>query len=380
MANTLTRLIADSYKALDRIGRELTGFIPSVTWDPSLARGAINQDVVIPVTPPGVAQDIVPATTAPDNGDTVVGNETFRIQKSRMVPFRWEGEEALGLNNGGIGVLSIQQNQIAQAMRTLVNEIESDFAALYIRGSRAWGTSGTAPFGSGVLINDMAQARKILVDNGSGDSDLSLVMDTNAGVNIRTIPNLFKVNEAGDASLLRQGVLTDLYGVPMRESAQIKLHVNGTSNNAYTTTGTYAIGATAITVGVGAGTIVAGDVITFAGSAHQYQVKTALSGGVVVIGSPGLRAALGNGVAITTTAVYRANMMFHRSAILGAMRLPALPPNGDGASDRTQIQDPRTGLVFEIAMYPQYRRMRYEVGCAWGVKNIKDEHVMVLKG
>jgi hypothetical protein len=36
--------------------------------------------------------------------------------------------------------------------------------------------------------------------------------------------------------------------------------------------------------------------------------------------------------------------------------------------------DPRTGMTFEIAIYPGNRMVRYEVSAAWGVKNIKPEH------
>jgi hypothetical protein len=74
------------------------------------------------------------------------------------------------------------------------------------------------------------------------------------------------------------------------------------------------------------------------------------------------------------------NMAFARSAIVLAQRLPALPSGGDMAVDRTTITDPRSGLSFEVAMYPQYRQMQYEISCAWGVKVVKTEHLALLMG
>jgi hypothetical protein len=74
------------------------------------------------------------------------------------------------------------------------------------------------------------------------------------------------------------------------------------------------------------------------------------------------------------------NMAFHRGAICLAQRLPALPQGGDLAVDREVVTDPRSGLSFEIAMYPQYRQMQWEVSAAWGVAMIKPDHCVALLG
>ncbi len=81
-----------------------------------------------------------------------------------MVPFQWTGEEQKGVNNGP-GYANIRRNQIAQAMRTLVNEMESDLGKLALISSRASGTAGTTPFATN--LSDTAQVRKILSDNGA---------------------------------------------------------------------------------------------------------------------------------------------------------------------------------------------------------------------
>ena len=67
-------------------------------------------------------------------------------------------------------------------------------------------------------------------------------------------------------------------------------------------------------------------------------------------------------------------MAFSRSAIVLATRLPERPQEGDNALDVMTITDDRSGLSFEVAIYGGYRRVRYEIALAWGVKVIKPEH------
>jgi hypothetical protein len=57
-----------------------------------------------------------------------------------------------------------------------------------------------------------------------------------------------------------------------------------------------------------------------------------------------------------------------------------VPDEGDSADDRTVITDPRTGISFEFAMYKQYRRVRYEVGLAWGAGVVKSDFVAQVYG
>lgn len=382
MANTLTNLIPDLYAAMDVVSRELVGFIPAVTLDAQASRAAVGQTVRSPVTPAASATDITPGVTPPDDGDQTIGNRTITITKSRRVPVRWNGEETLGLNNNGPGQRTILQNQFAQAMRTLVNEIEADLASLYKTASRAYGTAGTTPFASD--LSDPAQVRKILADNGAPLSELQLVIDTAAGAKLRTLAQLTKANEAGSDALLRQGVLLDIHGFQIRESAQVKTHTKGTgANYAVNNEDGYAVGSTTIALDTGTGTIVAGDILTNAESgrdSNKYVVGTALTAGSLVLNEPGLRVDWVDDDAVAVGNNYVANLAFARSAIVLAARAPALPEGGDMADDRMTITDPRSGLTFEVALYRQYRQIQYEISIAWGVANLKPEHTAILLG
>jgi hypothetical protein len=384
MANVLTNLIPTVYAALDVVSRELVGLIPAVTIDADQnVRAAVNQQVLVSIAPPATVQDIVPATFAPDVGDQTIGSTPITITKSRMSPFRWTGEEVKGIGTGP-GLAAIKNGQIAQSLRALANEIEADLTALFIRASRAYGTAGTTPFGGATPnLSDAANIRRLLVDNGAPPTDQQLVLNTLAGANVRSIPNLSRVSEAGNDTLLRQGVLGSVFGLDIRESAQIKTPAKGTGS-AYTTTAAgFPVGTTSIPLITGTGTILAGDRVTFASDTNNvYVVQTGISApGTIVLNNPGLRVAIpASATAVTVGNVAALNMAFHRSSIVLAARPPALPEEGDAAVDRMSITDPRSGLPFELAIYREYKRVHYEIGLAWGVALIKSEHSALLLG
>ncbi|EPG7849998.1 TPA: P22 coat - protein 5 family protein [Acinetobacter baumannii] len=384
MANTLTGLTVTIFNALDVVSRELTGFIPAVSSDMTYNRAAKGQTVTSPVAPAATASDITPGVTPPNDGDQVIGKVDMTITKARRVPVRWNGEEKLALDNNGASYNTILRDQFAQAMRTLANEVEADVAGLAIGASRAVGTAGTTPFATN--LKDSALALKALQDNGAPKGDLQLVIDTTAGANMRTLTQLTKANEANDDSLLRRGVLLDVHGFAIRESAQVVTHASGTGASATTNAAGYAIGATSITLAsAGTGTIVAGDVITFAGDTNQYVVvggdTDVSNGGTITLAKPGLRKAIpAAATAITVAPTSTRNLAFARSAIALATRIPALPEGGDSADDRMIVTDPVSGLSFEIAIYRQYRQVQYEVSLAWGCAMVKPEHSIILLG
>lgn len=381
MANVLTDLAADIYKAADVVGRELVGFIPASTINANGSERVAKGDVVrASFTREAAAVDVSESMTIPEGTDQTVDNKTLTISKSRAVQIPYTGENVLSLNNG-IGFDTVYGDQITQAMRTLVNEIESDMATeAYTNSSRAFGTAGTTPFGSN--FSEVAEIRQILVDNGmpQNDGQVSLVLNTLAGTNLRQLAQLQKANEAGGSDLLRQGILLDLQGLGIRESAQIKSHTKGTGASYLLNDASSAVGDTVIAADGGTGTILAGDVVTFAGTTTKYVVNSALSGGSFSIGAPGLLVAEADDDAITVGNSYTANVAFHRRALELAMRAPAVPQGGDSADDAMLIQDPHSGLVFEIRVYKGYRKTMIEVAAAWGVKAWKSNFIATLLG
>lgn len=380
MANTLTSLIPSLYESLDIISRELVGAIPCVTRDSMVERAAVGQLVTSFVTPTATATNITPGVIPPNDGDQTIGNVQLSITKARRVPFRWNGEETLGVNSGA-GASAIRNAQMTQAIRTLVNEMEVDVVtAARVGASRAYGTPGTTPFAS--TLGDPAQVRKILDDNGAPMGDRCMVIDTTAGAAIRTLAQLTKANEAGSILTRSEGQLLDIHGFSLHESAAVGVVTKGTGASYTSNTAGYAVGATDITLITGTGTVLAGDIVTFAGDTNKYVVAVGTAApGVISLAAPGLRVALAaSAVAMTIGNNFTSNLAFSGSSIILATRTPALPDGGDSAVDRQMITDPRSGISFEVAMYAQYRQMQYEVSACWGVKGIKAQHGAILLG
>ncbi len=385
MANSLTDLAADIFVAADTVGRELTGAVSSVTINANGSeRAAVGDTIRSAFTQEATAVDVTPSMTIPQGTDQTVDNKTMTISRSRAVQIPWTGEDIKHVDNGA-GFSTIYGDQIAQAMRTLANEAEEDVCQAAIAGaSRAVGTAGTTPFASNFDL--IADSRKILVDNGCPIDQVTAVLDTAAGTKLRNLAQLQKVNESNSDSLLRQGVLLDLQGMGIKESAQIQSHTAGTGSSATTDATGYAVGTTTLTLdSAGTGTILAGDVITFAGDTEQYVVVTGdtdvSDGGTIVIQEPGLQTAIAaSTTAITVKATSTQNFVARRSAIELVMRPPAVPTGGDAADDSMIVQDPYSGLVFEIRSYKGYKKSMFEVSAAWGEKVWKPEHVALILG
>lgn len=380
MGNTLNKLMPELYAALDIVSREMVGFIPAVAVNTAPTGAAKGESITIPVTPTTETHDITPGQNPDDNGDQEIGSVTMTISKSKYASVRWNGEEQLGVSNSGT-YNAILAGQFAQAMRALVNEVDADLAALYAGASRAYGTPGTTPFESN--IKDVAQIRKILADNGAPMTDLQLVIDTAAGANLRSLGQLTKANEADTDATLRRGLLLNISGFNIRESGQIVTHAAGsfTGDALVNNSGGYAKGATTIAVdGATAIALKAGDIVTFSGDPAHYVVASDASATPITLAAPGLMGAVADDATVTALGSYAASLAFDRNALQLIARTPAMPQGGDRADDVTVVTDPVSDIPFQVAVYREYRQVRYEIGLAWGVKLIKPEHVAILIG
>lgn len=386
-ANTLTGLIQTIYEAKDTVMRELTGLIMAVSRDMTAAKAAVDQTITSPIVPAITPVAIVYGVSPVDEGEQTMQYTSMTLNKAYQAPIKWNGEEQISL---GALYPQMVKDQFTQAFRAIVNSVETDLAALYVGASRAYGTAGTTPFAAS-HADVTAQLKKILDDNGAPISDRSLVIDTAAGANLRSLTGLNTVFAAGTEATLRQGLLLPLNGFDVRESAQIKAHTKGTMTGSDCTAIEPVNETTVACDGSNSGTVLAGDVITrgneggSAADANKYVINsgstlTGNAAGNFIVNKPGLRIATAVSDEWTIGNNYRANMAFHRNAIHLATRVPAMPQGGDGADDVLEVSDPLTGLTFQVAMYRLHRMVKFEIGLVWGCAVIKPESLALLLG
>ncbi len=396
MANTISAILPVLQDAATVVGREQTGFIASCFKNTSVSRAGLNQTVNYPVVPQGTTASVTPAATSSAGTDMTVAAGSISMTNLKKYSWNFTGEQEAALSNGDIAVFrDIFSQVLQQGMRTLANEIESAlWVAAYVNASRAVGTTaGTAPFATAGDLTELSGLKRILDDNGASPSDRALVLGSDALVNLlgkQTI--LTKVNESG-GDALRTGSIGRTFGFDVYNSTPITLVTAGTHASATTNSSGYAVGAQTLTgASAGTGTMITGDITTFAGDTNKYVLQSptatvtsttldadVLGGWIAYLGRPGLRVAMSAATkALTGIASSTRHIAFQKNGLHLVMRAPN--DGNDGASDVATVTDPKSGLVFQLARYGQYMQSSWELRCLYGVAAPNSDCIAVLYG
>lgn len=379
MTQSLTGLIPTIYTALSDVSRELIGFIPNVNVDAKASSAAVGQTVTAPVAGTAELEDIVPGADPQQTGGATNGNTQVQITKSKAYPIMWTGEEQLSVGPNGT-YNTLLADQFSEGFRKLSNEVEADLGRLYVNAAQAHGTAGTTPFGTADNHLDFAKSNQLLDEVGAPQQGRIMILGSAARANVEGIQSgLFKVNEAGDAgAMLRNRQQRQIHGFTMGYSAGVQSHTAGDGASYLINDAALTAGSTEINVDGGTGTILAGDVVEIGGT--NYVVASDLAAGMFTIGGAGLVADVADDTAVTLSAGFEANAVYHRNAFLLASRAPAMPTGGDEADDVMNVTDPVSGITFQVAVYRQYRQVKYEIGLAWGVAAPNGKHAGLLLG
>ena len=374
MANTLTSALPTLISTFQSVLREATGFIKKTNTDFNDQGAAKDTSVTIPIGGAMTAADVTPAIATSAGSNTTLGSLTHTLDKYRKVSFHLTQEEVVALRENREGFTS---NRVAQAIRTLVNEIETDIGAEAKTASRAVGAGGTTPFASNHDV--LADLGQILDENGVEAAGRNFVMDSAAKNNLSKLSTLLDASALGSDAMNQNGAIGRLDGFDLGHSLQVGSATKGTGSS-YISDGGSAIGATSIPIDTGSGTVLAGDLVKFGSDTNVYVVTTGVvAAGTITIAEPGLKVALADSGTMTIQTNGVQNFGFTTDAIAVSVR-PPIRDDADQADEIILISDPDTGLTFELAHYPQYRQGAWEMSCLWGVTNVHPEKTAMLIG
>jgi hypothetical protein len=376
MANIFTAIQPVLYSAAQDVANEPFGVINAINANFDDKGVAIGDTVKVPVAPTRTPADYTPSMTTAAGDDATAAMVPVTITANKMVSWNMTGEQLLSLENGSNDREWVRQ-MIAQGMRALRNQAEvACVSAIKDGASRAVGTAGTNPFASD--INIIADARKVLLDNGAPMADLQLCIDSTAGTAARKLGIVQQAYQAGSEQERRSGDLLRQFGFAIRESAGISLHTKGTGA-AYVTSGATAAGVTDVALVTGTGTVQAGDVVTFAAdTSNKYVVGTGVSApGTISLNRPGARIVIPTGNAMTVGNSYTPNLAFERSSVVGIMRPPMLPDNP--LMQRTLISD-ANGMTYLLVQIAGDGMTTWRLHLAYGFQVVQPAFVSLVLG
>lgn len=375
-ANIFTPLQPVLYSAAQTVSNEPFGVISAIYADFDDKGVAIGDTVNVPVAPVRAPTDFVAAQVPTAGDDATASAVPVQITASKKVSWNMTGEQIRSLENGGNDQEWVRQ-LVAQGMRSLRNMAEvAACTAIKVGASRAVGTPGTNPFTSD--INIIPDVRKVLFDNGAPMADLQLCIDSSAGVSARKLGIVQQAYQAGSEAERRSGDLLRQFGFAIRESAGIVQHIKGTGAG-YVTSGATAVGVRDVALVTGTGTVLAGDVVTYAADAvNKYVNGVGIAApGTITMGRPGARVVIPTANALSIGNSYTPNLAFERSAVVGIMRPPIIPANP--TIQQTLISD-SLGMTYLLLQIAGYGMTTWELHLAYGFKVVQGEHVAIVMG
>jgi hypothetical protein len=364
------------YANLDYVLREPTGALNAIMRDDIAARGTVGQTTRYFRSTPNTTRQVVPAMTPPDLGAQTYENREVELEQAETADIKWNGEEEREMATNGVGISPMISASVDQSIRAIVNQMEAYTCRKLAEGAGSGQEALTGTLFDG-STEDAPTALKHFIDTGAPTSQLSMIIDTNVGLDLRKIPNLNLVNEAGNADLLRSGILGNLSRFDFRESAGIYQHTAGDAAGA-TMAAPQSKGDTSVVLAAaGTGAILAGDLIKIDGV--EYGVRTGVAdvsvGGTVVIEAPGLKDDVA-AVAVDVVSAVSRNIALDRNSFILSTR--ALDAGDDIATDSMTITDANTGFSLFVREYKGYYLKKIEIGAVWGGAVIKPEAVRIM--
>lgn len=372
MANTYDDIIPKILSRGLSILRGVTILPRIVNRDYDGAAAEQGDTINVPIPPTITTVPVTASATPLEAADITYATTPVQLSYHEEAPFKMGDKERTEVMAGA------ESMAVRSAAVSLGNRINSTILTAMDQGAgAATGTAGTNPFASLDLAED---PMTLLDEHLIGAEERRVVMSPRAKANLLALPGFTSRDFVNDMSAMQNGTFSgqEQLGASWWSTQTVPTHTAGTGTS-YQTVGAHAVGDTVIEADTGSGTILAGDVVTFAAdSDNKYVVTSALSGGAFTIGGPGLKAAITDNNAITVIGDHRANFAFQREAVVAAFRPFQASAAGVVAMD--QMMDDETGITLRVEVTRQRKQDLWSLDAMWGTKVIRPEGVIKILG
>ena len=374
LTNVLPQLLAQGLVALreNAIMPRLvnTGYSPSA--------GSKGSTVDIPVSSAITANTVAPATTGQAVTDISPTNKQIVLDQWKEAAFTLSDKEREEAMNGTIPM------QATEAIKALANAVDQYILGKYTGIYGFGGAAGTTPFASN--LSEYVNARKELNRNLSDPDPRYCVIDEDADANALQLSNLLQADQRGDQETIINGRIGRILAAQWFLDQNIPTHtagtiINGSSAKVALANGALAAGVSTMAVDHSTltGTVVLGDVFTFAGHSGTYSVtntSAVTASGNAMTGitfTPDLRAAVADNEAVTFQGDHVVNLLFHRDCFALATR----PLMDNDASELGSLimsdVDEKSGLTLRLEISRQHKQTRFAYDILYGAALVRPE-------
>jgi len=322
-------------------------------------------DVPIPsaITASAVTHDV----TLPDDTGSVPTKVSVALSQWYEAAFMMSDKDMLEAMSGHIPM------EASEAIKALANNVDNAILANYTAFWAYGGTAGTAPFASDASAWLTVRAALGSSTNLTPKRPRSVVLDVDAEANAVGLRAFQDASWRAETDGIREGEIGRKLGADWYVDQNIPTHTAGTAS------GTLAaalgvLGAKTIATDTGTGTLVVGDIISFADHSQTYVITAAnadVSTGSIAF-EPGLQTAVPDTTAITLRASHVVNLAFHRDAIAFVNR-PFAGADPVGIGYYRSAVDPESQLALRLEVSRGYKRTRFAYDILYGDQVIRKE-------
>lgn len=376
MSNTLTevipKLLAQGLLAL----RQQSIMPRYVNRAYETMAGDKGSTIDVPIPSAIAVQDVSPGATPPSTADVAPTKVSIAMSNWKEAPFYLTDKDMLEAMAGTIPM------QASEAIKALANQVDADIFALYKGVYGFAGTPGSTPLASD--LSDFLAGDQALNDQLAPTTPRAFILNARGTANAKGLRAIQDASWRNDPEAMKRSEIGFVLGYDWAMDQNVPRHTAGTAAGATTDTTGYAVGLKTVALAsAGTGTLVVGDIITFAGDTQTYVVTsgdTDVSNGGSLSFEPGLKIALAaSAVAITVKASHRVNMIFHRDwAALASRPFTGADPFNLGSY--MSAVDPVSGLTLRLEVTREHKRTRFSYDMLYGVQLIRREFAARVAG